>query len=368
VRNTAKSSFLICDLADCDPRQTHSGAIKIVPRLTAAALVDAARSNSHRRLAEAIQLGEFAQSVRSTDGLSCAARNILNLPLGRAANSIGRYYRALSLNRQGPHAFPEANEILVDVADHGPPLFRSKAGVALATNLRNAGDSKAAPEIYAEAGQIAGACEHGKLHPVFLAALQCSLMKYDEGDYRGALADLERLELLALRVGLEQPALLHNYYNSLAAFLTANGRAEEASRLCDTLLTSPYRDAYPEWKRTCADIALRTRPRSRSFVSMSVGKPFTGGPEVLTDAATLPESCGESHRRAEIVAALLLVKLFCQQHRRITIRFFSARLSRRLFLAVRKRALFPRHVRAHLELFRWSYLRLYLAYPRPPTV
>jgi hypothetical protein len=89
MRHTAKSSFLICDLSDCDPRQTHPGAIKVVPRLTAAALVDAARSSSHRKLAEAIQLGEFAQSIRNAEGLSRASQNILNLPLGKAPIRLG---------------------------------------------------------------------------------------------------------------------------------------------------------------------------------------------------------------------------------------------------------------------------------------
>jgi tetratricopeptide (TPR) repeat protein len=367
MRHTARSSFLIRDLSDCDSRQPHPGAIKIVPRLTAAALVDAARSSSHRKLAEAIQLGEFAQSIRSADGLSRASQNILNLPLGKVADSIGRYYRALTLNRQGPHAFPEANEILIDVADHGPPLFRSKAGVARATNLRNTGDSKAALEIHAEAVQIAGSCEHGTLHPLFFAALQCALIKFDEGDYRGALAAMERLEPLAKQIGLEFPALLHIYYNNLAFSLIANGRVEETSRLSEILLASPFLNAYPEWQKTCADIALKTQPRSRSFVSMSVGKPFTGEPEALTDPVTLPESCGESLRRAEIFA-LLLVKVVCQKPRRIPIRLFSGQLLRRPFIAARKCAVSPRIIRAYLQALRWSYLRLYPAYPRPPTV
>jgi tetratricopeptide (TPR) repeat protein len=271
------------------------------------------------------------------------------------------------LNRQGRQAFAEANEILIDVADHGPELLRGKAHVALATNLLIAGDDKAALEMYGEAARIAGSCEHGNLYPVYLTAFQRALIKYNEGDYNGALASIEKLEPLARQVGIELPAVLHSYLNTVAVCLIANARAEEASRFSEVLLTSPFRSAYPEWQNTCNDITLRTRQRSRSFVSMSVGKPFTGEPEALTEGAReLPESCGKSPRRAEI-AALLLFKVICQQHRRIPIRFFSGRLLRRLSVAARNRVLSRRHIRAYLRPLRWSYLRLYPAYPRPPN-
>jgi tetratricopeptide (TPR) repeat protein len=106
-----------------------------------------------------VWLGEWAQSVRSAEALSLASQKILSLPLGEAADSIGRYYRALCLNRQGQQAFAEANEILIDVADHAPMLFRAKACVAVATSLYIGGDYKAALEIYAEAARMVGSCE-----------------------------------------------------------------------------------------------------------------------------------------------------------------------------------------------------------------
>jgi tetratricopeptide (TPR) repeat protein len=391
MRHTARSSFFTGDLTGCDPRQAHPGAIRVIPHISAAAVIDAAASSSHRKLAESIQLGERAQALRSAEGLSRAAQNIQELPLGKVADSIGRYYRALSLNRQGPKALPKADKILIDVADHGPLLLRAKARVALATNLRIAGDDKAALEIYREAARIAGSCEQGGLHPVFLAAFQCALMKDDEGDHRGAVADFEKLEPLALQVGVELPPLLHQYYNNLAFFLIADGRAGEASRFRDVLLTSPFHNAYPELQRTCADLDRKMRPPSRSFVSMSVGTPFTGEPEALTASVTLaPDLCAvefqqlsvplkegppatlesrsESVGPAEIAATLLLVKAVCQQRRRIRISLFAARLLRHSFIAARNGILFARQIRAYLRPFRWSYLRLYPAYPRPPNV
>jgi tetratricopeptide (TPR) repeat protein len=363
VIHTAKNSFFICDLAGSDPRQTHVGAIKIVPRLTAAAIIDAARSNSHRKLAESIRVGEWAQSVRSAEGLARASQDILNLPLGKAANSIGRYYYALSLNRQGPRAFAEADKILTDVGDHGPLPFRARAFVARGTIQRRRGDDREALVMYTEAARIAGSSEHGDLQPVFLAAYQAAFMKYDEGDHCGALADLQRLQPLASRVGLFLPAFLHNYYNSLAGFLMSCGRLEEASRLRPLLLTSPFRNAYPELERTCADIALKTGPRRHSFVSMSVAKPFTGEPGVSTEPPRRKASSG-----AEIILFLLVLNLIRRQRRRMSVRLFSGLPLGRLLLAARVGALCRRRARAQLGPSRWSYLRVFPAYPRPPNV
>jgi hypothetical protein len=285
MRHTARSSFFIRDLTGCDLRQAHPGTIGVASHISAVALADAAISSSHRRLAESIHLGETAQAVRSAEGLYRASQNILGLPLGKVADCIGRYYQALFLNRQGPAALAEADKILTDVADHGPLLFRSKACVAMATNRRFAGDDKAALEIYAEAARIAEHCEHGTLHPLFWAAFQSAVIKNDEGDHRGALADIEKLEPLARQIGLELPAVLHVYCNNLAAALIANGRGEEASRFSRMLLTSPFRTAFPEWRRTCADIAKGTQPSSRSLVLIT--EPFTGEPEALTAPVTL---------------------------------------------------------------------------------
>ena len=363
MRNTAKSSLLICDLADCDQRQTHPGAIEIIPRLTAAALIDAVRSSSHRKLAEAIQLGEFAQSVRSSRGLARASETILNLPLGKAANSIGRYYRALCLNRQGPHALAEADKILIDVADQSLPLFRAKALAALATNLRIEGDDNGALEIQAEAARIARSCENAGAHPMFMAAFQRVLVRYDEGDYASALAGLEKLAPIARQFCLTLPAIRHNYYNTLAVFLTIQGRAAEASRFYNLLLNSPFRSAYPEWQDTCADIAHKTRPRSRSFLSLSVAQPFTGEPEALTQ---LPAR--EPFSRAETVFALLVLKVIRRLPRRLPVRLFSGLRLRRLLLAHPGTASSRRRLRAQAGPYRWSYLRVYPAYPRPPNV
>jgi tetratricopeptide (TPR) repeat protein len=286
MRDTAKTTFFIGGLIGCDRRQSHPGAIRVIPHISAAAFVDAATSSSHRKLAESIQLGETAQALLSAEGLSRASQNILDLPLGKVGNCVGRYYLALSLNRQGPEAFPEANRILTDVADHGPLLFRAKARVALATNLFYiASDDKAALEIYVEAARIARLCKHGKLHPAFMAAFQCALIRYADGDYRGALADIEKIEPLARQIGIELPAVLHNYYNGLASALTASGRTEEALRFSQLLLTSPFRNAYPGWQKTCTDLRRRTEPPSRLL--LLIGEPFTGELEALKASLTL---------------------------------------------------------------------------------
>jgi hypothetical protein len=324
------------------------------------------------------------------------------------------------------------------------------------------------------------------------AAFQSALIKDDEGDHRGALADIERLEPLARRIGLELPAVLHFYCNNLAVALITNGRAEDATRFSKMLLTSPFRNAYPEWQRTCENIALLTQPPPRSLVL--IAESSTGEPKALTapltlvgeehavgfqrlsellkeGAGALPESFSESFgdagrlelasavdtqrhlaesvvthpagpanavgtqvrlaealvtdppgpaatvcaqaqlaesvvtppaanptdatispstaavspsipfvkaaarlavHRCGIAAVLPAVKAVSapqprQRSRHILIGFFSRRVLRRLSIACGSRALFPRNSGARLRPFRWSYLQLYPAYPRPPN-
>jgi hypothetical protein len=81
-----------------------------------------------------------------------------------------------------------------------------------------------------------------------MAALHSAMIKHDNGDYRGSLADIGKLGPLATQIGLELPAVLHNYYNSIAVLLAANDKPNEASGFSGVLLTSPFRGEYPEWQ------------------------------------------------------------------------------------------------------------------------
>jgi hypothetical protein len=287
MKHKGISSFLIDDLAKFDRRPPLWGVSSIIPKITAAASASAAALATQQRLAEYIRIGEKAQGLRHEETLRRTGLAIQALSGVKHAQTIGSYYVALSLNRRGPGSYPEANKILLKVADNGATIFRAKARVALSTNSMLMGDHRSTLELDAEAVALASECKTGALHPVFFAEFHRAFIEATVGDHRQALADFESLMPLARLLASEYPATLAIYYNSLALELAENGRLAEANLLSGKLQTGPLVTAYPEFRRTHDDIAKRMRGASRSSVAVTVGEPLLPCPE---NVVTLPVS------------------------------------------------------------------------------
>jgi tetratricopeptide (TPR) repeat protein len=272
----------------------YRGAAGLIPQLSAAAFINAERSRSHELMARYIEIGEQAQAARNGPVLAQVSREILSLNLLDEAESVGMYYAALSLNRRGPAAYPQANRLLREVADHGPQIFRAKARVALGTNLSILGDTKGGLSLYAEAGRVANRCQHGTLRPLFHVQIQRAHIMGAEGNHQGAVACLRSLSGLAHAVGTSTPALLHQYYNNLAWELVSNGEVEEARSLSRVLADSPFLPVYPEYKKTLAALEDSAERGQRPFVwvgnsepALSVPPDSRSGAEAL---AALPQA------------------------------------------------------------------------------
>ncbi len=96
-----------------------------------------------------------------------------------------------------------------------------------------------------------------------------AVIKSIDGDHKGALTDLDKMLPLARAVGSYYPPLYSNYLNSRAVDLLEVGQITEAQNLSTIVLASPYEAAYPEYRETSIDIALRARRASRSVVSFA---------------------------------------------------------------------------------------------------
>lgn len=72
---------------------------------------------------------------------------------------------------------------------------------------------------------------------------------------------------LARAVGLSYPPIYYIYLNSLAVEMIEVGRLEEARNLSNIVLATPYTNAYPEWRETGADLAVRGYRSPRSVLS-----------------------------------------------------------------------------------------------------
>jgi tetratricopeptide (TPR) repeat protein len=268
MKKRVMDSFFISDLDVLRLRRPHSTAAKVIPPVTAAAFIDSTISAGHDRLLKYIALGERAHGFRDADALERIGQGILELPLGAQASSVGNYYTALSINRRGQQAYPEANKLLAQVAENAPATFRAKAMVALGTNLNIGGDRDGAMSAFTEAGKLAGRCGYGGLHPVCILGIEDAFFDNRNGDHQSALAVLRRLSPLINSISGQYPALLHFYYNNLAVELAKTGHHEEAKGLYPVLAASPFLRVYPEWQETCADLAAMTRPASRSVISV----------------------------------------------------------------------------------------------------
>jgi hypothetical protein len=233
--------------------------------------------------------------LRDGATLKLVGEAIRSLPLNGAGESIGDYYIALSICRDGPESHPQANQILWTVAEKAPMLFQAKACVALGSNLIVGGDIKAGLSAHDEACRIAGRCDRGALPVLFHIRLVRAFSQLAAGDRRGALGEMERLFPIASRVGLEFPALFHHYLNNRADQLAENGRLEEAQRVADKLSGYQLLDLYPEFRRTCEDIAQRTRRPSRLMVVVPESYVRSSESDILTSTAET-QSADTSHR------------------------------------------------------------------------
>ena len=225
------------------------------------------RRQSLTTLAEKlIVVADQAFAFRQMDAVEQASDILLNLPLPREFKSIAHYYKAFCVKRRGQ--FDEARARFERVADEATPRFKTRAIIALGSLELTRGDVQSAISLYVEGGRaIMRAREFDPL-AAFYTQSSLAILKSFDGDHSGALADLERMLPLARAIGSTYPALYNNYLNSRAVDLLEVGQIAEAQNLSNIVLASPYADAYPEYRETSIDIALRARRASRSVVSL----------------------------------------------------------------------------------------------------
>jgi tetratricopeptide (TPR) repeat protein len=155
------------------------------------------------------------------------------------------------------------------VIDKAPLAYRARAMVSLGTTFVQTGDLHSARELYNDALR-ASRNNWSDSEAIVLSHKMSAVAKSIDGDHRGALEKLERFLPLARIVGTASPQILCDYLNGCAVELAEAGRIEEARNISNIVLASPYAFAYPEWRETSDDIALREYRLSRSVVSFAL--------------------------------------------------------------------------------------------------
>jgi hypothetical protein len=211
-------------------------------------------------------VAEQAQTFRRMDIVEQASQILVNLP-SKPYEAIGRYYQALCAHSFGRGDLERAEGLLQHAANNAPIKYRTRAIISLAASHRYRADNQSALELYCEAARLA---RRNKTHDPYATLgtqRMIAVITSEDGNHRDALALLESLFPLAHSMRWSDPHTYYDYMNSLAVELTEVGRLEEAENVSQIVLASPFAPAYPEWRETSNEIALRQRRPSRNTVS-----------------------------------------------------------------------------------------------------
>jgi tetratricopeptide (TPR) repeat protein len=223
------------------------------------------RNETVSRLAQHLaETSHHAYDLRQLDTVWEASQMLLALPVSEQWKQVGNYYQAKYLWHKGQ--INEAYTMLERVAEKAPIRYRARAVQLLAMTRHAQSDFDSALPLYQEACHIAASNEWCDPLTTITASQNIAVLKSMNGDHRAALADLEKLFPIVRAV--PEPYKFYHYLNSLAVELGEVGRIEEAQNMSKIVLASPYAFAYPEWRETGQDLALRGY-KSRSIVLLT---------------------------------------------------------------------------------------------------
>ena len=223
------------------------------------------RAQVHHLVDRMSALAHYAYALRRIDIIEEVSRVLLNLPIPDQHKSVGRYYQAMCLKHEGK--ISESRILLERLAEEAPPQYQARAVQYLGAIAHATGEHREALPLYVEACRISMSNNWCDPYTTVTASQNIAILKSVDGDHKGALVALERLFPLVQALGKFEPYKYHHYLNSFAVELGELGRIEEAQNVCRITLASPFINAYPEWRETWQELALRGY-KSRSVVSV----------------------------------------------------------------------------------------------------
>jgi hypothetical protein len=195
---------------------------------------------------------EKAQLLRQTEKLKESSLILSGIPI-QEYQLIGQFYQGFTRMSQNPR------KVFEDVVEKSK-TYKSKALIALASLELKDNDYDLGIKYCGEA-----ICRSHNISTIIHAARNIAVIKSAEGFHGSALKDLEAIAPL---VRYATPVARYQYLNSYAVELGEAGRIEEAQNVCQITLASPFAFAYPEWRETGQDLALRGY-KSRSSVRVT---------------------------------------------------------------------------------------------------
>ena len=211
-------------------------------------------------------LAEGAYASRHLELLDEVSGILTSLPLGREYNIAGRYFRALERLRRGDRE--EGERLVNSVVDEPSHRYTARALQSLGAVFHAKNDLVSAMKVYVDAGRHS-LCEGVDPLASVYTQMNIAVIKGTRGNHLGAAEDLKRLIPLARSVGVTYPQVHYTILNAVAVELSEGGNLEEARRISEIAVSSPFTRAYPEWTETYEDIQSQLTHSSRSLVALS---------------------------------------------------------------------------------------------------
>jgi hypothetical protein len=194
-----------------------------------------------------ITICEYAHDARHIQVLREVSEFLISLPIRKELRAIGSYYRAVVLHRIGQ--FNSAQGIYEQLATDPRFPWKTKTIAAVAGCHLNRGDLDEATALYLEALRSTGDGRRD-LRTCFMSQCMIAVIRSVQGDHQNAIGLLETIYPVAHYIAKVHPATYYDYLNSLAVRHTALGHFNEAERLCEITLSSPFCPNFPNWAET----------------------------------------------------------------------------------------------------------------------
>ena len=191
--------------------------------------------------------------LRQVESLKEFGLLLSNLPINEY-QLIGQYYLGWCEYYKGSNG----TRIFEDILESST-AYRPKALMSLAAIEARKGDPALEVYYFTEAIKYATS-----ITTVLKATKGIAVVKAREGFHPSALKDLESVLPL---IKYAEPVPCFDLLNSYSVELGEAGRTFEAQNVSNIVLASPCIFAYPEWRETGQDLALRGY-KSRSVVSV----------------------------------------------------------------------------------------------------
>jgi tetratricopeptide (TPR) repeat protein len=220
-------------------------------------LLSSAREIDQARLYQLIQAAERCYCLKDTKGQYEFGSILKNFP--PPFNLIGDYYQAFPLYKQGEK--DAAIEKLTTVREQGNPYYQAKSLLTFGAIHQVEGNID-------EAMKVRLAASKSEILSITLdAAIGIAALFGGQGKHDKAVEYLESVLPHASKLG--DVPLQFDLRNSYATELAEIGKTEDAQKVIEPVIYSPYTRYYPNWPETAREIQEKSSRKTMMILNRS---------------------------------------------------------------------------------------------------